>query len=187
MVTLTGSTRAADELLLDDFADRDGRSAFGTRWNGFTDRVMGGRSDMQSGVVDTDDGPALRMRGSVRLENNGGFIQVRLPLTVDGETLDGSGFDGVRLQVRGASGPYYVHIRTPDCRRPWQYYRAELPVTSQWREVFVPFSAFEGESIRGTPDFGNLSSIALAAFGEAFEAELEVRHLALARDQLATD
>lgn len=38
-------------------------------------------------------------------------------------------------------------------------------------------------STRGTPDFGNLSSIALAAFGEAFEAELEVRRLALARDQ----
>jgi hypothetical protein len=29
------------------------------------------------------------------------------------------------------------------------------------------------------PDFGNLRSIALAAFGEAFEAELEVRRLAL--------
>lgn len=179
MVALTGPTRAADELLLDDFTSRDGVSTFGTRWNGFTDRVMGGRSDMQSGVVETDDGLALRMRGSVRLDNNGGFIQVRLPLTVDGETLDGSGFDGIRLQVRGTPGPYYVHARTPDCRRPWQYYRAELPVTTEWREVFVPFSDFAGESIRGTPDFGNLSSIALAAFGEAFEAELEVRRVML--------
>ena len=100
-------------------------------------------------------------------------------MTVDGEPLDGSGYDGIRLQVRGSPGPYYVHLRTPDCRRPWQYYRAELPVTAEWREVFVPFSDFEGESIRGAPDFGNLSSIALVAYGEAFEAELEVRHLAL--------
>jgi len=181
MTALTGATRAADELLLDDFSNRDGRSAFGTRWNGFTDRVMGGRSDMQAGVVETDDGPALRMRGSVRLENNGGFIQARLPLAVDGETLDASRFDGVQLQVRGAPGPYFVHLRTPDCRRPWQYYRAELPVKKQWREIFVPFSEFAGEAIRGEPDFGNLRSIALAAFGEAFEAELEVRRLTLAK------
>lgn len=179
MAALSGSTRAADELLLDDFAHDDGRSSFGTRWNGFTDRVMGGRSDMQAGVVETDDGPALRMRGTVRLENNGGFIQARLPLAADGEALDASDFDGVRLQIRGAPGPYFVHVRTPDCRRPWQYYRAELPVTREWREVFVPFSDFKGESIGGKPDFGNLRSIALAAFGEAFEAELEVRRLAL--------
>jgi len=180
MAATTGSTRAADGLLLDDFTGRDGRSTYGTEWNAFTDRVMGGRSDMQAGVVETDDGPALRMRGSVRLENNGGFIQARLPLATGGEPLNASDFDGVRLQVRGAPGPYFVHVRTPDCRRPWQYYRAELPVTEQWREVFVPFSDFEGESIRGAPDWSRLRSIALAAFGEAFEAELEVRRLALA-------
>lgn len=184
MTAMTASTRASDELLLDDFTGGNGQlsfgqSSFGTRWNGFTDRVMGGRSDMQSGMIETDDGPALRIRGSVRLENNGGFIQVRLPLSVDGEPLDASGFDAVRLQVRGTPGPYFVHVRTPDCRRPWQYYRAELPVSKAWREVVVPFSDFEGESIRGTPDFGNLTSIALAAFGEAFEAEFEVRRLAL--------
>ena len=101
MAALTGSTQAADELLIDDFTDRDGLSSFGTRWNGFTDRVMGGRSDMQAGVVETDDGvrrnrrcsgPALRMRGSVRLDNNGGFIQVRLPLETGGETLDAADF-----------------------------------------------------------------------------------------------
>lgn len=181
MTAMTASTRASDELLLDDFAGRDGNSSFGTRWNGFTDRVMGGRSDMQSRTIETEHGPALRVSGSVRLENNGGFIQVRLPLTVDGQPLDASGFEAVRLQVRGTSGPYFVHVRTPDCRRPWQYYRAELPVSPEWQEVVVPFSAFEGESIRGAPDFGNLTSIALAAFGEAFEAELEVRRLTLVR------
>jgi len=181
MAAPTGSVQAADELLLDDFTDREGRSTFGTRWTGFTDRVMGGRSDMQAGVVETEAGPALGMRGTVRLDNNGGFIQVRLPLEAGGQTLDGSGFDGVALEVRGAPGPYFVHLRTPDCRRPWQYYRADLPVTAQWREVFVPFSAFHGKSIRGAPDFGNLRSIALVAYGEAFEAEVEVRRLALGK------
>jgi len=181
MAALTNPTRADDELLLDDFTHREARSTLGTRWTGFTDRVMGGRSEMQAGVVETGQGPALRMRGTVRLENNGGFIQIRLPLAADGETLDASGFDGVRLQVRGIPGAYFVHVRTPDCRRPWQYYRADLPVTAQWREIFVPFSAFRGKSIRGAPDFGNLRSIALVGYGEAFEAELEIRRLALGR------
>ena len=179
MAALTGSTQAADELLLDDFTNQSGLSSFGTRWNGFTDRVMGGRSEMQTGIIETDDGPALRMRGSVRLDNNGGFIQVRLPLEVNDGKLDATDFDSVTLEVRGAPGPYFIHLRTPDCRRPWQYYRAELPVTSQWREVFVPLSDFQGKSIRAAPDFGNLRSIALVAYGEAFEAELEVRRLAL--------
>ena len=179
MAALTGSTQAADELLIDDFTDRDGLSSFGTRWNGFTDRVMGGRSDMQVGIVETDDGSALQMRGSVRLDNNGGFIQIRLPLENVGKTLDATDFDGVVLEVRGAPGPYFIHLRTPECSRPWQYYRAELPVKSEWREVFLPFSDFQGKSIRAAPDFGNLRSIALVAYGEAFEAELEVRRLAL--------
>jgi len=179
MAALTGSSQAADELLLDDFTDQGGLSSFGTRWNGFTDRVMGGRSDMQVGIAETDDSPALKMRGSVRLDNNGGFIQVRLPLETGGGTLDATNFDGVALEVRGAPGPYFIHLRTPDCRRPWQYYRAELPVTREWTKVFVPFADFKGKSIRAAADLGNLRSIALVAYGEAFEAELEVRRLAL--------
>ena len=179
MAALTGSTQAADELLIDDFTGRDGLSSFGTRWNGFTDRVMGGRSDMQTGVVETKAGPALRMRGSVRLDNNGGFIQVRLPLETGGETLDATDFSGVALEVRGTPGPYFIHLRTPDCRRPWQYYRAELPVTREWTKAFVPLADFKGKSIRAAADFSNLRSIALVAYGEAFEAELEVRRLAL--------
>lgn len=181
MAAPTGSSQAVDELLLDDFTGRTDLSSFGTRWNAFTDRVMGGLSDMETGVIETEAGPALRMRGPVRLDNNGGFIQVRLPLEADGETLDAADFDGVALELRGAPGAYFIHLRTPDCRRPWQYYRAELPVTAEWTEVFVPFDVFQGKSIRRAPDFGNLRSIALVAYGEAFEAELDVRRLALVR------
>ena len=183
MAALTGSSQAADELLIDDFTDQGGLSSFGTRWNGFTDRVMGGRSDMQAGLVETDDGPALRMRGSVRLDNNGGFIQVRLPLEVNEGTLDATNFDGVALDIRGTPGPYFIHLRTPDCRRPWQYYRAELRVTQEWRKVFVPFSDFQGKSIRAAPDFASLRSIALVAYGEAFEAEIEIARLAFGTAQ----
>ncbi|HRP88362.1 MAG TPA: CIA30 family protein, partial [Gammaproteobacteria bacterium] len=81
-------------LLLDDFHRDDGIAVLGTRWEGFTDRVMGGRSDMQVGYRDTDVGRVLQMRGQVRLENRGGFIQARLPLATGGGSIDASEWQG---------------------------------------------------------------------------------------------
>ncbi|MGK7297155.1 MAG: CIA30 family protein [Candidatus Wenzhouxiangella sp. M2_3B_020] len=173
----------ADVLLLDDFGRDDGRSAIGTEWRAFTDRVMGGVSEMQTDIVDSDRGPALRMNGAVRLDNNGGFIQARLPLDGDGGTLDASAFGAVRVVVRGTPGAYYLHLRTPDTRRPWQYYRAQLPVDEEWRERTIPFDAFTGKSIDGTPDFSRLKSIAVVAYGESFDADIRVARLEL----VATD
>ncbi len=40
----------ADEMILDDFAGTDGISRIGIQWQGFTERVMGGRSDIRAGL-----------------------------------------------------------------------------------------------------------------------------------------
>jgi len=168
-----------DNLLLDDFSRSDGISTLGTRWQDFTDRVMGGLSEMKTDIVDTDRGMALRMSGQVRLENNGGFIQVRLPLAENRDTFDASRFDAVEITARGASGAYYLHLRTPESSRPWQYYRAPLPVGEEWTTCTIPFSDFEGKSISGRPDFSRLRSIAIVAYGEAFDAKIELTRLAL--------
>jgi hypothetical protein len=170
-----------ENLLIDDFCDDGEVSSYGTRWRGFTDRVMGGVSEMQAERVDTDRGPALRIAGRVRLDNNGGFIQARLPLNRDGRPLDASDFDAVRMLVRGTPGPYFLHLRTPDTKRPWQYYRAELPLAPDWSESTVPFAAFTGKSIRGRPDFSRIESIAVVAYGEAFDARIEVARIELIR------
>lgn len=184
-LALAGTLAVADAgvLLLDDFGRDDGRSAIGTEWRAFTDRVMGGVSEMNTDIVDSDRGPALRMTGEVRLDNNGGFIQARLPLGDNGRTLDASRFDAVRVTVRGTPGSYFLHLRTPDTRRPWQYYRAELPVDAEWSERTIRFEAFTGKSIGGSPDFSQLKSIAVVAYGEAFEADIRVARLEL----VATD
>lgn len=167
-----------ENLVIDDFSRADGRSAVGTRWRDFTDRVMGGRSDMQAGVVETGQGKALRMSGRVRLDNNGGFIQVRLPLAEDGNSLDASRFDGIEITARGAPGAYYLHLRTPDSSRPWQYYRARLPVSEDWTTRAISFGDFEGKSISGRPDLSRLRSVAVVAYGEAFTADIEIVRLA---------
>lgn len=167
-----------DSLLIDDFSRGDGVSALGTRWEGFTDRVMGGMSDMQLGYGQDNGRTVLSMRGKVRLENRGGFIQARLPLDPRGGALDAREWQGVRVTARGRPGPYYVHLRTGQNWLPWSYFRAPLSVGTHWREQFIPFTAFEGKSTFSRLDVSGLKSVAVVAYGEAFEADLEVAALA---------
>ena len=172
-------TPATTELLLDDFRASSGPT-WGTRWEGFTDRVMGGLTNMQSSIVTTEDRPFLRLQGKVRTENNGGFLQLRLVLTREGKTLDARPWQGVRLVVRGAPGPYAVHLRTPQNWFPWQFYRCTLPVTADWTEVRLPFTGFSGDyGAWGDVKVSALSGLAVVAFGAAFEARLEVREVGL--------
>jgi len=176
---MSASMADTPDLLLDDFSRDDGRSALKTDWQGFTDRVMGGLSDMSATPVETEHGPGLRLRGRVRLENNGGFIQARLPLAGPGEVLDARNYTAFRVELRGMPGAWYLHLRSPDCRRPWQYYRAELPVTDRWATVTVPLDDFTGKCMSDTPDRARLTSVALVAYGEAFDAEIEVARIEL--------
>ena len=75
-------------LIIDDFSRTSGLSELGTQWRGFTDRVMGGVSTAVSGIETVGGRRALRLVGEVSLENNGGFVQVALPLSADGSPLN---------------------------------------------------------------------------------------------------
>jgi hypothetical protein len=175
LVTVVAQARAG-EMLIDDFSTE--RSALGTEWQGFTDRVMGGRSDMQAGYRDVDGQMVLSIRGQVRLDNNGGFIQARLPLDARGGFLDASSFAGVRIQARALKpGAYYLHLRTTDTRRPWAYYRARLDLTDSWATLAVPWTAFEPRSLDRSLKPSRLRSLAVVAYGEAFEADIEVARI----------
>lgn len=181
---LAGYALAGSEgvnMLIDDFSSRNGTSTIGTEWAGFTDRVMGGRSDMQVGYREHGDQAVLHLRGQVRLDNNGGFIQARLPLSASGGDFDASGYQGIALRVRGATGPYYLHLRTRHTWRPWQYYRAAIEVGPDWQDQFIPFSAFEGRSIQRELDLASLRTLGVVAYGEAFQAEIEVARIELVR------
>jgi len=166
-----------ETFLIDDFQRPDDLSAVGTRWEGLTDRVMGGRSDMEFGYRESEDGRVLFLRGQVRLENRGGFIQARLPLDPAGGSIDASDWEGLRIRVRGSPGPYYLHLRTRQTWQPWQHYRAPIDVGTAWQEQFIPFAAFEGRAIWRGLDVSALKSVGLVAYGEAFEAEIEVARL----------
>lgn len=165
-------------MLIDDFSDSEGISALGTRWQGFTDRVMGGLSDIQAGYASQDEQTVLVMRGQVRLENNGGFVQVRLPLEANGGNFDASQFDAIRIRGRAVnSGSYYLHLRTADTRRPWSYYRAALEFGQEWTTLELPLATFQPRSLDAPLDVTHLRSLAVVAYGEAFEAHVQISRI----------
>ena len=73
-------------------------------WRAVHDGVMGGVSVGRASFVDR----AARFEGRVSLQNNGGFVSFRLT----SPQPDLSGFDGLRLKVRGAGRVYKVSLRT---------------------------------------------------------------------------
>jgi hypothetical protein len=167
-------------LLLDDFESPSG-SRYGPQWQGFTDRVMGGVSTMNAGIAAGEDRTVLRMTGEVSLENNGGFVQVRLPLERDGALLDASAFEGVAITIRGTGPAFAIHLRTPRNNLPWSYYAAELPVDPEWRRVEIPFSRFQAEGMvfRSRLDPSRLRSIAVVAGKKAGPVDAEIHRIEL--------
>lgn len=166
--------RSDDVLLIDDFAPDDLISTLGTPWRGFSDQVMGGISQETIALTEIDGRRCLRLTGDVRLENNGGFIQMALDLASEGRTLDASAYDGVLLVARGNGESYGVHLRTPGCIRPWQSYRANFVAGPEWCEIRLPFDRFEPHRLMEPLDVRHLRRLGLVAIGRAFHADLAV-------------
>lgn len=170
---------ASSVVLIDDFSDPSGRASNGARWSAFTDRVMGGVSDMRAEREQEGDVAFLRMTGTVSLANNGGFVQVALALGEGATPFDASTLRAIRLRVRGNGDRYYLHLRTADTRAPWQYYAASFPTTPEWTDVEVALSSFEPAALRVPLDRSRLVRIAVVAAKRAMQADLSVARVEL--------
>jgi hypothetical protein len=158
--------------IIDDLSREPPMAATGSPWRLFTDRVMGGVSQGTM-VRDIVAGrPALHMRGDVRLENNGGFVQIGLDLSPDGGVVDASGWSGVELDVFGKAEEYGVHLRTDALTRPWQSYRQIFTARPEWRTIRLPFDRFVPYRTDVPLDPRRLRRIGLAAIGRAFAPDL---------------
>ena len=108
-----------DSSVIDDLSRDAPLATIGTPWQIFTDQVMGGVSQGTM-VRETVSGrSAIRMRGDVSLDNNGGFVQIALDLAPAGGAVDASAWRGIELDVFGNGEEYGIHLRTPDLTRPW--------------------------------------------------------------------
>lgn len=164
------------QALVEDFAD-----GISLEWEAFSDRVMGGESVVRElDLVEEAKLRFLRLEGSVSTANGGGFIQARARFP--GGVLDGSGFRGLDLMLRGTTGGYAVHLRTTSCPYPWSFYGALLPVRNGWSELRVPFDALRGVAVPMGPfESGRILSIGLLAEGRDFEARLDIARVSLYR------
>lgn len=170
--------RSAVPLLLDDFTEAPADIA--ARWSVFSDRVMGGVSVARATLGDIDGRTALRLTGDVSLERNGGFIQMaRALVTSAGAPLDARDFTGLQLTAQGTPGSYFVHLRTADCRAPWQYYAAPLPVSTAWETLALPWHEFEPVALREPLDPSRLIRLGIVAAKVAFRADVAVSRVVL--------
>ena len=168
-------------MIIDDFADTDLLSNLGTRWRAVSDQVMGGVSEGHVARDWVDGRPCLRLRGDVRLENNGGFIQAALDLSPSGVSVDASDYSGLRIVVRGNGERYSLHLRTPDNTRPWQSYRAHFTAERRWQTIELPFESFAPYRLETPLDVSRLRRVGLVAIGRAFYADLAVAEVGFYR------
>ena len=153
-------------MVLEDFSD----GAKG--WRYFSDRVMGGVSDGAAEIGTDGTTTFARLTGSVSTENNGGFVQIRRDLAA---ALPATS-TGLTLTVRGNGEPYYVHLRTTQSRRPWQYFATTFPTTGDWQTVTLPWSAFtpSGRGFTASLTPTDIRSIGLVAYGRDHAADVSV-------------
>ncbi len=171
---------ADDVFILDDRQTGDYRSSLGAPWRLVTDGVMGGISNGRLTLDSIEARPCLRLRGDVRLEHNGGFIQAALNVK-DTTALDASDYQGILLDVYGNDEVYNLHLRTDDVWLPWQSYRASFTAAAGWHTVRLPFADFAGYRIRASLNLEGLQRIGIVAIGRAFQADLCLARLALYR------
>jgi hypothetical protein len=151
--------------------------ALGTFWRPFTDQVMGGISTAAAKIETIDGRLALRLTGAVSLKNNGGFVQVALPLTGSWAPLDVSAYRGIRVTVRGNGETYHLHLRTTATTLPWQYYHAAFPAAPKWTTVELPFDKFVPAALKAQLDPAKLLRIALVASEKEFQADIAVSRI----------
>lgn len=140
-------------VTLDDFAHAD-HSHFGTAWQFQSDQSVGGESEGGFTIHSESSPPYLELTGQVSLQNrlraeDGGYLQVGLPLLYARLLYNASAFTGVRLTCacpqEAAIAPehYEVRLQTRELSMPWQYYRQRFQPTAEQQHIDLPFSAFE--------------------------------------------
>lgn len=158
-------------LIIDDRSNTDVKSNLGSQWNLITDGVMGGLSQGQLLPVTFKGKKCLRLRGEVTTENNGGFVQMSLPLS-DDDPFDASSYSGIEFEIAGNNESYNIHLRTNNLWFPWQSYRSSFIAGSEWKTYRIPFSKLEKYKTFHSFSAEKLERIGIVAIGRNFEADL---------------
>ena len=140
-------------------------------WNFITDQVMGGISTGQFKVENIENRICYRMTGNVSTKNNGGFIQIRAILK---PSIKATNYEGIYLKVYGNNERYYLSLRTPYTKAPWQNYKFGFKVKKNWQEIKAPFSKFKRSHFYQPKDVKKqkINSVGLVAGFDDFKADI---------------
>jgi len=160
------------DTVFDDFSGDAGK-----RWDYVADGVMGGVSQGQAEICGSGPDAVLRLTGTVSTANNGGFLQVRQRFSTAWPEDD----CGLELRVRGNGETYYVFLKTPGLSRVWYSYRARFTASEQWQTIRLPFSEFRASHNAMPHSFAPdaVNSIAIAAYGADYDADVSVQKVSL--------
>lgn len=165
-------------LIIDDRSSNDLQASNGAFWRAVTDTVMGGASTGNVIATVVEGQPCVRLRGTVSLENNGGFVQASLDLNEDG-LLDASACSGIEITVLGNGEMYNLHLRTDDTRIVWQSYRASFLAQPYWQIVRLPFKRFKPYRIDQPLDTRQLRRLGVVAIGREMLADVCIAEVSL--------
>ncbi|MFC4635904.1 CIA30 family protein [Dokdonia ponticola] len=132
-----------------------GTSCTDCDWFVVLDGVMGGRSD---GTV-TETAESIIFKGSISLENNGGFASYRSPY----RSYDLSPFKEVHVRYKSTGQNFALTLA--NYRRFYKpNFKASLPGTNgEWKEVVLPPSSFKkyrlGNMLSGNPSSEELKNV----------------------------
>jgi hypothetical protein len=163
-------------LIIDDRAAGEYAGAEGSGWRLVTDNVMGGVSEGRLSIEEIAGRRCVRLRGKVRTENNGGFIQAALDLEAL-QRRDASGYHGVVMDIYGNGESYNLHLRQEGLWLPWQAFRATFPAPAQWQTRYLPFAEFRPHATDALLKPDRLTRIGVVAIGRALFADICVARI----------
>lgn len=169
---------SAKPVLIDDFSADDGRALNGNRWMGFTDQVMGGRSEGIARLDEIDGRTCLRLTGRVNT-HGGGFIQIALDFSEGRKPFDAAKFGGLELEVYGNTEDYNCHIRTTDVRWYEQSYQATFNAPRRWTTVSLPWNSFTPYKIAAPLNTSRLMRLGILGWMRDFDADIAVGRISL--------
>ena len=164
-----------NSLIIDDRTSDSLNSNLGTKWRLVTDNVMGGLSSGKLSLDNIKNKNCIRMQGDVSTDNNGGFVQIALPLLdkdSDDKPFNATAFTGIEIEVAGNNESYNIHFRTDNLWFPWQSYRFSFKATPDWQTYRIPFSKLEPYKTSTKFSQDEIIRIGLVAIGREFQANL---------------
>jgi monofunctional biosynthetic peptidoglycan transglycosylase len=129
------------------------------RWQAVNDGVMGGVSE---GRFEITEYGTMRFRGTLSLENNGGFASVRSRREPLGLKPD----DTLIIRLKGDGRAYLLNLYPPNRQTAFSY-RAPLPTRAgEWTELRVPLKDCVATSFgRTLPDAGPVPAAKVDSLG----------------------